>query len=83
MLCWWEPYRCDAWGHRQAHGQRNDDNLIKFRCVRARLEKEDGLWKVTAKLENIWGGLVTLDQRCPFQEGKELKHTLVMGTISS
>lgn len=81
VLCWWGLDSWDPWGSTQAHGQRTV--TIWSLCHSQVRQKKDGLEKLRAKLENISGGLVTVDQRCPSQKGKALEHVLVMDTISS
>lgn len=70
MLCWWEPYRCDAWGDRQARGQRNNDNLIKFHCIRARLDKRGWIMESYSKAGKHLGRFSSTGSKVPILGGK-------------
>lgn len=55
---------------RQAHGQRNDDNLIKFHCVTARLDKRGWIMESYSKAGKHLGRFSSTGSKAPVSGGK-------------
>lgn len=55
---------------RQARGRRNDDNLIKFHCVTARLDKRGWIMESYSKAGKLLGRFSSTGSKAPVSGGK-------------